>query len=265
MITVRSSAPSVDPIHLTEVKNHLRVTSTADDTLISGLIRAAVLYCEDWTGRALVAQTFKSYLDDIPATIELPYSPVASVDSIVYVDSTGSTQTIATTVYTVDTDSEPARVYESYGQVWPTPRGDEKSVTVQWKAGYAAQIASINTTSNVITIAGRALTNQAVVRAANSGGSLPGGLSADTDYYVIEASGQTVKLCTTAGGTTAVDITSTGSGSNFLGVAPRGLLQAIMLLVGHWYEHREAAAESALQTVPMAVDALLWQHRIRGI
>jgi hypothetical protein len=32
---------------------------------------------------------------------------------------------------------------------------------------------------------------------------------------------------------------------------------AMKLMIGHWYEHREAAAEGAVATVPLAVDALL--------
>jgi len=32
---------------------------------------------------------------------------------------------------------------------------------------------------------------------------------------------------------------------------------AVKLLVGHWYEHREAASEAKLHTMPKAVDALL--------
>lgn len=43
------------------------------------------------------------------------------------------------------------------------------------------------------------------------------------------------------------------------------LLQAMLLLIGHYYEHREAVSEAqSIQTLPMAVDALCAPYRIFG-
>lgn len=46
---------------------------------------------------------------------------------------------------------------------------------------------------------------------------------------------------------------------------PEGIKQAILLLVGHWYENREAYTEAKLTKVPLAVEALLWQYRVPEI
>jgi len=43
---------------------------------------------------------------------------------------------------------------------------------------------------------------------------------------------------------------------------PRGIRQAILLMVGHWYEHREAVSELSLKEVPLAVDALIGNERV---
>lgn len=44
--------------------------------------------------------------------------------------------------------------------------------------------------------------------------------------------------------------------------APEDVKQALLLLIGHWYEHREAVNIGNIVTaVPMAVDALLCNHR----
>jgi uncharacterized phiE125 gp8 family phage protein len=40
-----------------------------------------------------------------------------------------------------------------------------------------------------------------------------------------------------------------------------GIKIAILMLVGHWYENREAVAPVAVTELPMAVDALLARHR----
>lgn len=55
------------------------------------------------------------------------------------------------------------------------------------------------------------------VRLTNSGGALPAGLAAATDYYVIKLTADTFKLATTdalATAGTAVDVTGTGSGTH---------------------------------------------------
>jgi uncharacterized phiE125 gp8 family phage protein len=59
--------------------------------------------------------------------------------------------------------------------------------------------------------------------------------------------------------------------AGWTGVAPNTvpvvIKQAILLLVGHLYENREAVAEvrgGALTEIPLGVDALLATHRVRG-
>lgn len=57
--------------------------------------------------------------------------------------------------------------------------------------------------------------NDMVFRLFNDGGSLPAGLSADTDYYVVSASGSTFKLAATRGGA-AINITDAGTGTHYV-------------------------------------------------
>lgn len=43
---------------------------------------------------------------------------------------------------------------------------------------------------------------------------------------------------------------------------PQAIRQAMLMLIGHWYENREATVGvGSMQTVPFAVEALLWTHR----
>lgn len=46
---------------------------------------------------------------------------------------------------------------------------------------------------------------------------------------------------------------------------PAAIKAAILLLVGHWYEHREAVNPGPMATVPMAVDALIAPYRRVGV
>lgn len=43
---------------------------------------------------------------------------------------------------------------------------------------------------------------------------------------------------------------------------PQGIRQALLLLVGHWYENRIAASDAKLQEIPLAVDALIGAERV---
>ncbi len=69
--------------------------------------------------------------------------------------------------------------------------------------------------SDVCTLVGHGLTNGQVVTVRNTGGALPGGLVAGHAYYVVAATADTFQLSLTSGGA-AVDLTSTGTGVQFL-------------------------------------------------
>jgi uncharacterized phiE125 gp8 family phage protein len=43
---------------------------------------------------------------------------------------------------------------------------------------------------------------------------------------------------------------------------PQAVVQAMLLLIKHWYDHREAVSEQNFKNVPMAVQALLNAHRL---
>lgn len=55
-----------------------------------------------------------------------------------------------------------------------------------------------------------------------------------------------------------------GYGANTTDV-PEAARQAILLMVGHWYEHREAASELSLREVPMAARSLLDTVALREV
>jgi uncharacterized phiE125 gp8 family phage protein len=265
----QTTPPTVEPLSLQEAKDHLRLDGDMEDTHISALIAAARGWVEGFWGRQLAAATFKLTLDAFPTdngAITLPSPPLIAVTSIAYVDTNGTTQTLSTSDYTVDSESEPARIVPAYGEDWPDTREQVNAVAVTYRAGYAAPFTAVAAT-DVCTITGRTLADTDIVRLSNSGGTLPAGLSANTDYYVRDYSSQTFKLAASSGGS-AINITDAGTGTHFVGVVPGKALQAMKLLIGHWYENRESVAVEQGVTVvkvPMAVESLLWQDRIVGV
>lgn len=146
MILTLFSEPAVEPLSVDDAKTHLRVTAGDNDTYISKLITGARKYVEGQTGRALINQTWDLYVDQFPYGsnwITIPKAPLSSVSAITYVDTAGATQTLSTSVYTVDTDSTPARVYLAYNQTWPDIRTQYKAVKVRFVAGYGSSDESV--------------------------------------------------------------------------------------------------------------------------
>jgi uncharacterized phiE125 gp8 family phage protein len=45
------------------------------------------------------------------------------------------------------------------------------------------------------------------------------------------------------------------------GSVPQIIKQAMLLLIGHWYENREQGSPTELKEIPKGVDALLWMNR----
>lgn len=133
---VRTVEPVLEPATLQEVKTHARVVHTDEDVYIESLIASARSYAEMFTRRAIITQTWQLTLFGFPRIIILPNPPLQTVSSIQYVDQDGSTQTLSTDVYAVDTTVEPGVVSLKVNQSWPQTREDIAAVTVAYVAGY---------------------------------------------------------------------------------------------------------------------------------
>lgn len=132
--------PAIEPVSLADFKLHAKVDQSADDGMIPGLIKAARIKAEKYTGRAFVTKTIVLGIDYwFPDEIGLPWPPALSVTSIDYIDANGATQTLAGSVYQTDLRSEPARIRLADSQSWPGTRGrDFNAVVVTYTAGYGA-------------------------------------------------------------------------------------------------------------------------------
>lgn len=133
------TAPATEPVTASEAKSHLRVDTTADDTLIGTLITAARQHVENHLRRALITQTWELVMDAFPAgdVIRLPRPPLVSVTSIKYTDVAGSESTFSSAAYVVDTDSTKGRVVLKSGETWPSDTlAAANGVRVRYVAGY---------------------------------------------------------------------------------------------------------------------------------
>ena len=141
------TAPATEPVSTSEAKSHLRVDTTADDTLIGTLITAARQHVENHLRRALITQTWELVMDAFPAgdVIRLPRPPLVSVTSIKYTDVAGSESTFSSAAYVVDTDSTKGRVVLKSGESWPSDTlAAANGVRVRYVAGYGSAAAVPN-------------------------------------------------------------------------------------------------------------------------
>lgn len=188
MALKRVSEPSIEPVSLEEAKAHLNYDATDKDALIEALISAARAHVENICHIAVAQSEWLLTYDEFPSgALEIPKSPLISIDAVVYDDADGIAQTIDSADYFVDA-SQP------FGWLipnddWPETLSAANAVRVTFTAGYAIQSGDVNET-------------------------------------------------------------------------PKALRQAILLLIGQWFENRDPLATGTIAEMPNAVEALIAPYRV---
>lgn len=133
---------TAEPVSIAELKLHLRLStvSTVEDSLLTGMEKAARTYAENYMKRPCLPQTFKKVMDSFPDEIILPRAPLStnSTDVVItYLDAaSGDSTTLSSTVYDIDVDAEPGRIFLRDGQEWPDHWTARNAVQVQFVAGF---------------------------------------------------------------------------------------------------------------------------------
>jgi len=150
------TVPTVEPVTLVEAKLFLKVDETADDTLITSMIKAARHACERYTSRALTERTGQVFFDriqgaDYPLTegitigadlsfsaseLFIPKPPLVSVTHVKTYDDSDVATVWDSGNYFVDTATEPGRIVPRSGVSWPTATRVANGIEIQFVAGY---------------------------------------------------------------------------------------------------------------------------------
>jgi uncharacterized phiE125 gp8 family phage protein len=144
-----SSPTATLPVSLDDMKDYLKVSTTADDTLITALIKAAARYLENYLSRALLNKTITEKHDSFPmgtTPIELRIAPVSAITSITFLDTDGTTTTTwGTSNYTLDNSSSlgRARVILKQSAFYPSTAIQAAAVTITYTAGYGTATTDI--------------------------------------------------------------------------------------------------------------------------
>lgn len=240
-----------EPITASWAKTHSRITTTADDQIIEQqYLFTARETVENDTSRLFMKQTRTLFLDDFPNVIEIKYNPVRALVSIKYIDQDGVEQTFALSKVVTDPQGEFFRITLADGESWPITDDQPGAVRITYRAGYAVAPSSA-ASNDTFTASDHDLSDGDAVRLFTLGGTLPGQNSAGT-YFVINATASTFQLSSTSGGS-AVTLSDQNEG-DFLVVIAEGapfwirMSQALLLLFGHYYEHREAVVTGTIVT-----------------
>jgi uncharacterized phiE125 gp8 family phage protein len=130
--------PTLEPISLTEAREHLRNEGlTVDNDYLEALIVAARQYIEKYLNRALIEQTCLQSWDRVPsnAVFELAQNPLISITSFKYYDENGVLQNYSN--YQLDTQSDIVKLVPNVDTVFPsTQNGRLNKIQITYKCGY---------------------------------------------------------------------------------------------------------------------------------
>ena len=139
-----SVQPVREPASLEDVRRNLDLDDSYRDADLSMWLTEARKQVEHDARTALITQTHITDAKGWGDICTLPAVwPVIAVSAITYEDTNGDTQTLATTVYGVDVNQRPARIYLKREQTWPVLYGEHMDVHVTYTCGYGATPADV--------------------------------------------------------------------------------------------------------------------------
>lgn len=136
------TAPQELPLTIVEVRDNMRVTITAEDSIVLRLIRVACGHAEYISERRLITQTREWCIDEWPCEpMKMPDAPLQSIVSVKYLDSNGDLQTLDPTTYQVNIKTDPGLIALGKNKTWPSIQSDVfNPITIRYTCGYGASV-----------------------------------------------------------------------------------------------------------------------------
>lgn len=154
-----TTAPASEPVTLAELKLSLRITDTAQDTILTQYISDARDMAERFTGRKFITQTLTSYVDPArnlldewwsgwrvgsvsaiakSAHIVFDWAPAISITSVVTIDSSNAETAYASTNYYLENfdNDKPSKLQFNDSAALPPDLRDNNAWKIVWTAGY---------------------------------------------------------------------------------------------------------------------------------
>ena len=134
---------STYPVSLTEAKSHLKVDTSADDTYIESIIKAATQLSEEYTNRFFIDTVIEQYASSFAELQTLFKSKVSAVAHVKYYDSDNSLQTLSATVYDTQLNYEPSQIQLADSQNFPSITKRNDAVLARYTVGYGSAASDV--------------------------------------------------------------------------------------------------------------------------
>ena len=132
---------------LSDIKSWLRIDDSESNTVLTDVVDTSLSYFENATNRQLFNATWQLKIATFPnagGDLILTVSPLQSVTSVTYVNTSDEVTTWDAANYVVDTDSNVGRIRPAYNIDYPSDvRGYDQDVVVTFVAGYGTVKADI--------------------------------------------------------------------------------------------------------------------------
>lgn len=128
--------PLQAPVSLEQVKEHLKIETNAEDSLLNSLILAATEVIEGYLNRSLITQTWQLTYDQPPfeSFIELSRAPIQSIEGVTSYDSSNQALLLEAEKYFLNNE----RLILNDGEAWPSNLRCHDGLEVVYVAGYGA-------------------------------------------------------------------------------------------------------------------------------
>lgn len=268
--------PTVEPITLDDVKSQLgiKAADTDSDTQLTRRITEARKWAEGHMRRSLMPQTHELRLDAFVEQIDLPLPPVASIVSVKYLDADGALATVAAADYVLDNTPLVPFVRPAYGVSWPGTQGETSAVRVQYVAGHAVSALAPAKTITAITAATPGVCTS-VAHGFADGDLILLDVAGMTEldgalYRVFANTVDTFQLATLSNdgaiSTAAFTAFSSGTAQRVAVAVPEIIIEAIIVLVGHWTNFQSRIEGGNFITrVPLAVEQMLDSEKVWAV
>jgi len=134
---------STYPVSLTEAKSHLKVDTTADDTYITSIIKAATQLSEEYTNRFFIDTVIEQTCSDFAQLQTLFKSKVSAVAHVKYYDSDNSLQTLSSTIYDTQLQYEPSQIQLADDKSFPEITKRNDAVVARYTVGYGSAASDV--------------------------------------------------------------------------------------------------------------------------
>lgn len=135
------TASELSVVSLDELKEHLRWPKgdSSEDTTMLRKLNAAIEDFKDFTGRPVLAETWRMLFDNFSATVTLTKAPVDQASIVVkYYDSANDLQTLAAAEYKIIDGGEMGMTSIEFDGDIPSVFNKPQAVYIDYTAGWTA-------------------------------------------------------------------------------------------------------------------------------